>query len=365
MNNVPTSDHVETAVIGGGQAGLSVGYHLKKRGLPFLILDGNARVGDVWRNRWDSLRLFTPARFSSIDGMKAPAPKNSFLTKDEMGDYLEAYARDFALPVRTGFRVDRLAREDGRFVIQSGGRCLTADNVIVAMGNHQCPKVPGFATQLSPAIRQLHSIEYRNPGQLQDGDVLIVGAGNSGAEIARDVAGERKIWLAGRDVGQIPFTIDSTLGRAVVRPVLRGIFHRVLTVRTPMGRRMRPKVLAHGGPLIRVKNKQLSALGVERVGRVTGVKDGKPMLDDEQVLDVANVIWCTGFHPGFSWIHLDVFGEHEPKHRRGVVESEPGLYFVGLEFLYSLSSEMIQGVGRDAEYVVKQVEKRMAKMAAA
>ena len=232
-----------------------------------------------------------------FDGMKAPAPKNSFITKDEMGDYLEAYARHFELPVRTGFRVDRLAREDGRFVIQSGGRCLTADNVIVAMGNHQCPKVPGFATELDPAIRQLHSIEYRNPDQLQDGDVLIVGAGNSGAEIARDVAGERRIWLAGRDVGQIPFTIDSTLGRALVRPVLRGLFHRVLTIRTPMGRRMRPKVLAHGGPLIRVKNKQLSALGVERVGRVTGVKDGKPMLDDGHVLDVANVLWCTGFHP--------------------------------------------------------------------
>jgi putative flavoprotein involved in K+ transport len=356
--NLSSPEHFDTVVIGGGQSGLSMGYHLKQRGEQFVILDGNARIGDVWRNRWDSLRLFTPTRFDGLDGMKAPGPRNGFIAKDDMADYLESYAREFDLPVRNGVRVDHLGREDGHFVLRSGGRCLTAENVVVAMGAYQSPKVPAFATQLDPSIRQLHSIEYRNPGQLQPGPVLIVGSGNSGAEIAKEVSTDHETWLAGRDVGQVPFTIDSRLGRMLVKPVLRGLFHRVLTVRTPMGRRMRPKVLTQGGPLIRVKRKELETLGVKCVPRVAGVQDGKPRLDDGRVVDAANVIWCTGFHPGFAWIDLDVMGEHEPNHKRGVVDSHPGLYFVGLEFLYAFSSEMVHGVGRDAAYIAKQIHER-------
>ena len=356
------TEHIETIVIGAGQAGLSVGYHLKKRGLPFLILDGNARVGDSWRNRWDSLRLFTPARFSALDGMKQPAGGNDLITKDEMADYLEAYVRQFDLPVRTGMRVTGLSKVDGRFVVRAGSRCLTADNVVVAMGTYQSPKVPQFATKLDPTIRQLHSHEYRNPGQLQEGSVLIVGAGNSGAEIAKDVVPGRQVWLSGRDVGQVPFRTDGFMSRAfLMRFLFRVVFHRVLTTGTPMGRRKRVSHLMHGGSLIRVKRKELEVLGVERVPRVASVENGRPVLDDGRTLDVSNIIWCTGFHPGFSWIDLDVFANGEPNQRRGVVESEPGLYFVGLSFLYAFSSEMIQGVGRDAEYVARHLMKRVAK----
>jgi putative flavoprotein involved in K+ transport len=361
MNGTPNVERVETLVIGGGQAGLSVGYHLKRLDLPFAIVDANERVGDAWRSRWDSLRLFTAARFDSLDGMPFPARyKHEFPTKDEMGDYLEAYARQFELPVHTGVRVDYLSRQDGRFLVGAGDQRFEAENVVVAMANYQQPGVPAFAPDLDPRIVQFHSAEYRNPSQWRYGDVLIVGAGNSGSEIAMEAARHgRKVWMAGRDTGAIPFRIEGLPARLLLtRLVIRGLFYRVLTVNTPIGRKMRPKFLTGGGPLIRVKPSDLKRAGVERVPRVTGVRDGLPLLEDGRVLDVPNVVWCTGYHPGFSWIDLPVLGEHEPDHHRGVVESVPGLYFVGLEFLYALSSIMIHGVGRDAAHVAKHIQRR-------
>lgn len=359
MNGVREPERIQTIVIGGGQAGLSVGYHLARRGLPFVILDANERIGDSWRKRWDSLRLFTPARYDGLAGMPFPAPAFTFVTKDEMADYLEAYAARFALPVRTGVRVDRLSRHGDRFDVTAGGLRFEAENVVVAMSNYQQPRVPPFAHELDPGISQLHSSEYRNPSQLRDGSVLIVGAGNSGAEIAVEVARGHPTWLSGRDTGHVPFRIDGTASRLILsRLTLRFVFHRVLTVRTPIGRKMRPRALAHGGPLIRVKPRDLVAAGIERVPRTAGVRDGLPVLENGRVLAVANVIWCTGFHPGFSWIDLPVFGTDEPLHERGVVAGEPGLYFVGLPFLYALSSAMIHGVGRDAEHIVRVIAAR-------
>ncbi|HEX6309481.1 MAG TPA: NAD(P)-binding domain-containing protein, partial [Longimicrobiales bacterium] len=326
-----------TIVIGGGQAGLSVGYHLRRHGVPFVILEAHERIGDSWRHRWDSLRLFTPARFDGLDGMPFPGPRFAFPTKDEMADYLEEYAARFELPVRTGAAVEQLTRRNGRFLIRTARESLEADNVVVAMATFQRPSVPAFASELDPDIVQLHSSEYRNPAQLRPGSVLIAGAGNSGAEIAMEIASGRRVWLAGRDVGQIPFRIEGTASRLVLgRLALRVFFHRVLTLGTPLGRRVRPKVLFTGGPLIRTRSPQLAAAGIERAPRVTGVRDGRPLLDGGRVLDVANVIWCTGFTPGFSWIDLPVFDAHgQPRQHRGIVEELPGLFFVGLHFLYA------------------------------
>ncbi len=349
----------DTIVIGGGQAGLSTGYFLKQHERNFVILDANEQIGDSWRKRWDSLRLFTPAHYDGLVGMPFPAPTDTFPTKDEMADYLEAYASRFELPVRTGIKVDCLTKQGGRFVVTAGGQRFEADNVVVAMSNFQYPRVPPFAHDLGPSIVQLHSSEYRNLSQLREGGVLIVGAGNSGAEIALEVARTHPTWLSGRDTGHVPFRIEGAAARLfLTRLVLRGLFHRVLTVNTPMGRKLRPKVLSEGGPLIRVKPRDLSAAGVERVPRTADVRDGLPVLADGRVLDVANVIWCTGFHPGFSWIALPVLGEEEPMHERGVVGSEPGLYFVGLTFLYAFSSTMIHGIERDAEHVVQTIVSR-------
>jgi putative flavoprotein involved in K+ transport len=349
----PNGESVNTIVIGGGQAGLSVGYHLARRGVPFIILDASARIGDTWRQRWDSLRLFTPARHAGLDGLPFPAPSFSFPTKDEMADYLEHYARSFSLPVRSGIRVQRLSRLGSRFVVVAGGQRFEADNVVVAMANYQRPRTPAFAGDLDRHIVQLHSFEYRNPSQLRDGAVLIVGAGNSGAEIAMELARTRRTILAGRPSGHVPFRIDGLAARLLLaRLVLRVVFHRILTIKTPVGRKVRPKVLRSAAPLIRVKPRDLLASGVERVGRVTGAKNGLPVLEDGRTVEVANVVWCTGFDAGFSWIDLPVFGaDGEPRHEAGVVADEPGLYFVGLNFLYAFSSEMIHGVGRDADRI--------------
>ena len=349
--------HREVVVIGAGQSGLSVGYHLARRGVPFVILDANARVGDQWRRRWDSLRLFTPARFDGLPGMPFPAPRQAFPTKDEMADYLEAYVKRFALPVESNVRVERLSRDGDHYVVETGDRRFRARNVVVAMASYQKPRVPKFAQDLDAGIVQLHSSEYRNPGQLREGAVLIVGAGNSGSEIAREVAASHETWMAGRDTGHLPFRIDGLVGSRVLVPfVLRFLFHRIFTLSTPIGRRVRPKMVSQGGPLIRVKPAELDAAGVRRAPRVTGVSDGQPVLADGRRLEVSNVIWSTGFHPGFSWIDLPVLDEHgEPLQKRGVVESEPGLYFVGLHFLYAFSSTMIHGADRDAGYVAGRI----------
>ncbi|HYZ11835.1 MAG TPA: NAD(P)/FAD-dependent oxidoreductase, partial [Actinomycetota bacterium] len=186
------AERIDTVVIGGGQAGLSVGYHLRRRGIPFVILDANPRIGDSWRRRWDSLRLFTPNRFNGLDGLPFPGARWGFPTKDEFADYLERYAERFGLPVRSGMEVSRLTRNGDRFVATAGGRRFEADHVVVAMSSWQRPRVPEFAADLDPGIVQLHVADYRNPGQLRDGDALVVGAGNSGAEVAMDLATSRR-----------------------------------------------------------------------------------------------------------------------------------------------------------------------------
>ena len=350
-------ENVETLVIGGGQAGLAVGYHLAQRGLPFLIVDANERVGDAWRNRWDSLKLFTPALFDGLPGMPYPGPRWGFPSKDEFADYLERYAKEFDLPVRTGVKVDSLARNGSRFAATSAARHLEADNVVVAMSSWQQPRVPGFASELDPGIVQLRGAEYRNPGQLQDGETLVVGFGNSGAEIALELSKTHRVWLSGQPFGVLPFRPSSPVARLLMPFVGRVVFHRILTTSTPIGRKARPKMLT-GDPLIRVKPKDLAEAGVEQVPRTVGVVEGLPQLEDGRRLDVANVVWCTGADPGFSWINLPVLGPQEPKHDRGIVEDEPGLYFVGLKFLYAKSSEQIHGVGRDAARIADAIALR-------
>jgi putative flavoprotein involved in K+ transport len=346
----------DVVVIGAGQAGLSVGYQLRGRGLRMATFDANARIGDSWRKRWESLRLFTPASLDGLEGMPFPGPPHSFPTKNEMGDYLEAYAAKMDLPVQTGVQVTRLWRRGDLYVLATTRGEVVARQVVVAMASYQRARVPPFAAGLRSDIVQLHSSQYTNPAQLADGPVLIVGAGNSGAEIARELsAAGRTVWLAGRDTGAVPFRIEGLLARwLLVWLVLRVVFHRILTVRTPLGRRVRPSVLTRGGALIRVKGRDLLRAGVRRVRRVEGTRDGLPVLADGRTLDVNNVVWCTGFDPGFTWIELPIFDDRgEPRHHEGIVQSAPGLYFVGLHFLFAMSSTMIHGVGRDARRIAR------------
>lgn len=252
-----------TVVIGGSQAGLAVGYHLKQRGLPFVILDENGRVGAAWRKRWDSLHLFTPARYNGLPGMAFPGLPGAYPTKDETADYLEAYAGAFELPVRTGVRVDRLARSGDRFEVKCGQQVLFAENVVVATGAFNNPRVPSFAHELGKSIVQLHSKEYRNPSQVQKGAVLVVGAGNSGAEIAIELARHHQTWLSGPDTGQEPARAGSRLDH-LLTPMMWFVATR-LTVKTALGRKLRDHFLdpPRGIPLGRVRRKDFAPAGIK------------------------------------------------------------------------------------------------------
>lgn len=352
-------ERIDTLVIGGGQAGLAVGYHLARRAIPFQIIDANPRTGDAWRNRWDSLRLFTANKFNGLPGMPYAGPAWGFATKDEIADFLESYAQHFELPIRHGVEVIRLTRERDRLVAFTEDQEYEADNVVVAMSGYQQPRVPEFASRLDARIVQMHMVDYKNPGQLREGDVLVVGAGNSGAEIAFElVKSRRHVLLSGPTTGQAPFRPERLSGRILV-PVLSPLILRVLNTSTPIGRKARPKILSSGAPLVRVKEKDLAKAGVERVGRTIGVVDGYPELDDGRVVDVSNVVWCNGFEPGFSWIDLPVFDDRgHVVHDRGIAPDVPGLYFVGLRFLTSISSDTLLGVGRDADHVAGHISHR-------
>jgi putative flavoprotein involved in K+ transport len=352
-----TMERYETVVIGGGQAGLAVGYHLQRQDRPFVILDGNERIGDSWRTRWDSLRLYSPASRDGLPGLPFPAPATAYPTAAEMGDYLETYASHHDLPVRTGVAVESLTRDDGRYAVRAGDVCIEAENVVVATGVFRKPYVPSFASELDPSITQLHSDAYRNLVQLQEGPVLVVGASHSGSDIAFEASAEHPVVLSGPDTGQLPAPVESRRGRML----FRGLFFvgtHVLTVDTPLGRKVRPHIRHGGGPLLRYRRKDLRAAGVERtLARTVGVENGEPVLDDGRVLDVSNVVWCTGFRPDYSWIRFpfELGDDGYPVQYRGAASSSPGLYFVGLPFLHSFTSMLIGGAGRDAERVAAQI----------
>ena len=350
---------IETLIIGGGQVGLTAGYQLRRLGRAFLILDAHPRVGDAWRKRWDSLRLFTPARFNGLPGMRFPAAPRDFITKDQMADFLAEYAKHFGLPIRNSARVERLSREGDKYHARVNGHTYVADNVIVAMSSYQKPYVPAFAKELASDITQMHSSSYENPSQLKPGDVLLVGAGNSGADIAMELSQQRSVWLSGNDVGEIPFRIETPFALTLGIPMVRFLGHYILSVHTPVGRRIRPKMLHGAGPRVRVKREDLLSAGVALVPRVRGIENGQPVLEDGKLLDVANVIWCTGYRGGFDWVDLPIFDDdNSPSHERGVVPRFPGLYFVGLHFLTAATSSTVTGMQRDVRHVVRHLHRR-------
>jgi putative flavoprotein involved in K+ transport len=360
---IETTETVETLIIGAGQTGLAAGYFLAKRGSPYLILEANERIGDQWRRRYDSLRLFSPARWDGLPGKAFAAPGWSSPTGRQMADHLQTYAAWFGLPVRTGVRVDRLSPAgDGSddFIAVSGDTRIRARQVIVATGAFTVPKIPDIAGRLDPAIRQLHSSEYRNPSQLADGPVLVVGLGHSGADIAFEVARTHRTLLSGKPHGELPFRVLDTWRARLFLPILAFAERHVLTIRTPIGRRAASQSRVLPAPLLRVRRTDLERAGVEwHEARVASAQDGKPVIEDGSVLDVATVIWCTGSRPDYSWIEPSVAGpDGWPVERRGVSEV-PGLYFLGVPFQYGLTSMLIDGAARDAQYVVERIAERV------
>ena len=356
-------ERVNTLVIGGGQAGLAAGYHLAQNGIEFLIIDAAARTGDSWRTRWDSLRLFTTTAMNGLPGMPFPdgPTKNYCPTKDEAADYLEAYAKKFSLPIRHGIKADRLRKQGDRYIVSAGAHQFEADNVIIASGSYRRPRIPEYASELDPSIKQLHSSDYHNPSDVPPGKTLLVGAAASGVQIALDLAeaGRTGLYLAGKNVRVIPNKILGIIPKEKL--------FKFITTR-PATSKMGKKLAAGSGtaPLHGNGYKLLVKAGVERTARVAGVLDGLPVLEDGRILDVVNVIWCLGFDPDFSWIDLPIFDETaRPKHHLGVVEGQRGLYFMGLLFQHSVSSALFYGVGRDAKHIVDDIVRRKSEQPAA
>jgi putative flavoprotein involved in K+ transport len=364
MRTDTRTEHIETGSVGAARAALATAYHLQRLGRDCVVLDAATRVGDNWRHQWDTLRLFSPAWADALPGMRNPLPRLSFPTKDEFADYLEAYAARFSLPVRLRTGVVRLAAAErgGYLVTTVAGQEISADNVVVCTGTFgRTPLVPDFADQLDPGIRQLHSSEYRNPGQLADGLVLVVGASHSGCDIAYEAAATHPTVLSGRDTGQMPVPGHFDTPRTAVGfAVAIFVFTHVLSRRTPIGRKEMEEFRLHGGPRLRVKERDLRERSVDWAKeRVAGVVDGKPQLASGRVVDAGTVVWCTGFRQVFGWVDLPVFDEHGwPRERFGIVDEAPGLYFSGLGFQSAAVSMLIHGAGRDAERVVRHLAAR-------
>ncbi|REJ06413.1 portal protein [Microbacterium bovistercoris] len=348
---------LDLAIIGAGAAGLHAAALARDRGIAFEVYDDHPRVGDSWRERYRSLRLFTPRRWAKLPGMALDIGVFEYPTGAQLADYLERYAEAFDLPVRTSTRVSRVTAEAGRFRLAfSDSREVVADQVIVAAGAHHRPITPAFAAELDPVIRQLHSLDYQGEEDFADGPVLVVGAANSGTDVALEaVRSGHPTIIAGRNPGQVPGRIDTPIGNLVSSIFIRRL--RNTTVDTEKGRRFMQEHRGHGVNLVRNHLVDLDRQGVRRVGRVTGVVDGRPVLDDGEVVDAATVVWCTGSLPRLDWLEIPAAFDANgwPDHERGMATAVPGLAFVGLPFQYSAASPTLMGMGRDAAYVMDRL----------
>jgi putative flavoprotein involved in K+ transport len=344
--------HLNTVIIGGGQAGLAVGYFLKRTKREFVILDDNARIGDSWRKRWDSLTLFTPSQHDSLPGLPFPASKGSFPGKEEMADYLERYAVEFSLPVQLNVKVNYLHSLNSHYEIETSREKLISDNVVIATGTNPFPKIPAISSDLDPGIFQIHSSRYSNPETLPPGDVLVVGAATSGIEIALEISKTHKTYISGKPTFHIPDNVIKYGGE-----LYWWFVRNIITVRTPIGRKAKESIIHGGSPLIRVSPKDLEVAGIKSLPRVTGTENGFPKFGDNSVIKVSSVVWATGYKPDFSWIGMDVTDETGwPLSDRGVSPVRKGLYFIGMPFQYGLTSGLVGGVGRDAEYIFRYIQ---------
>ena len=346
-----------TIIIGGGQAGLAAGYFCKEAGQDFIILDAAMVTGDSWRARWDSLRLFTPAGVNGLPGMPFPGNPDYFPTKDEVADFLLSYKQKFHLPVLYGQGVTSVMHGPVGYQVRTANSIFFAHNVIVATGAYHQPKIPSFSRDLNRSIKQVHSSRYTNAADLPTGDVLVVGAGTSGLQIAMDLRADgRTVTVAGHPTPRIP---DIIL-KYFQKPFL-WFAGNVLTTRTPMGRKLAHamKVEGKGAPLIRISMDEATKAGIRHVKRIAGQDNGMPITENGGKLDIVAIVWATGFTPDYSWLQLPgcVDQQGYPIADRGISVVH-GLYFVGSTFQYSLQSTWLGGIAPDARYVVRQLVKR-------
>ncbi len=339
----------DVVVIGGSQAGLAVGYHLTKRGLSYVILDAGSETGHMWRSRWDSLTLFTPAQYSGLPGMAFPSPKDTYPSKDDVATYLQSYASAFDLPVRHNAKVMSITQRDGASVVTTADAEFTASQVVVATGPFQVPFIPPIAADLDKTVFQIHSADYRTPAQLpEDGRVLVVGGGNSGFQIAEELVATRKVDLAvGKRVPSLP---QRLLGQDLFWWLSAIGFMKVSTD-SRLGRK-----LAKRDVLIGSSPRRLRHSGVTLRKRLASAAGRRAVFDDGSEQDIDAIVWATGYRSDFSWI--DVPGVRDGGggiiHRRGVTDA-PGLFFIGLTWQHTRGSALIGFVGDDAAFIAARI----------
>jgi putative flavoprotein involved in K+ transport len=343
-----SSRRFEVIVIGGGQAGLAMAYFLAQQGRRFVILDSASSIGAAWRARWDSLTLFTPRRYDSLPGLEFPGGADGYPTRDEVIEYLERYAETFKLPIALDNGVQSLSFTDDGFVLElEDGTSIEADQVVVATGPFQVPRVPTFAADLAPEVFQAHSTGYRKPSDLPEGTVLVIGGGNTGFQIAEELAATREVHLA---VGsrQLPLP-QRFLGRDLFWWLEKiGVLHK--TVDSRLGQRMRDR-----DTLIGSSPRSAKRAGVQLKPRAVGVSGRTVSFADGASLEVDAVIWATGYRLDHSWIDLPLADESGAlRHRRGVTDV-PGLYFLGLPWQHTRGSALLGWVKDDAEFIVEEI----------
>lgn len=349
-NSVDT-ERVDTLVVGGGQAGLAMGYYLAERGIPFVIADANPQVGDMWRSRWQSLKLFTAGQYNNLPGMTFPAERDSYPGKDDVADFLQAYATKFELPIRLDTRVTRLSKNDGaRYVAETTAGPIEAEQVVIATGPFQAPLTPDVAGDLDSGIAQLHSAEYQTPDDLPEGRVLVVGAANSGQQIALELV------QAGRNVdisvGQkLPTLPQRWLGRDLWWWLETTRVSKV-RVSSRLGERLSQRDVVIGGGL-----RELRRYGVGVRPRVSAANGHSISFEGGDSADYDGVVWATGFRVDHSWVDIpDVKDEQgRLRHVRGVTDSQ-GLYLLGMTWQYTRTSALLGWVGIDAAYLADRIE---------
>jgi putative flavoprotein involved in K+ transport len=344
-----SSNETEILVIGGGQAGLAMGYHLAERSLSFLIVDANPEVGHVWRSRWDSLRLFTSAEYNNLPGMQFSGTRGGYPGKDEIASFLQAYAEEAQLPIRLNTQVTSLAREGGTYVARTAEGEFRARQVVIATGPFHIPFIPAFSQDLDPELPQIHSAEYHNSDSLPAGKTLVVGGANSGQQIALELSESRPVEIS---VGEkLPTLPQRPLGRDIWWWLTMMRVSRI-TVESRLGKRLSQRDVVIGGGL-----RELKRDGVVIRPRVVGGSGRTVTFDDGSSADYEAIVWATGFTVDHSWIEIPEIKDErgQIRHVRGVTES-PGLYTVGMTWQYTRTSALLGWVGDDAAFLADQIE---------